>query len=65
MPWGTTCVTAIGKMLKNRLEDDEGIPVLLIKGSEMNGTTKDINHFKTEPEEFIDICEDARKTGSS
>ena len=64
MPWGTTCVTAIGKMLQDKLEQEEGIPVLLMEGSEMNGTTKDITRFKAELEEFIEICQEAKATRS-
>ena len=56
MQWGCTPTLGIGRMLKERLEQDEGMPVLLLEGRQLQGGAMDIKRYEEKLEQFIVEC---------
>ena len=64
MQWGATCIAGTKKEVEDRVERDEGIPVLFMEGRQMNATNEEARRQAAELEEFVEVCSAAKEERS-
>jgi hypothetical protein len=65
MQWGATCIASTKKIVEDKLEKDEGRPVLFMEGRQMDSTTEDARRQAAELAEFVEVCLAAKEARRS